>query len=67
MSFGGGLAQTRATQAWDPARRAWFSIEELVLGSGAPLQAQSGKRAPSPRAVFSRGERAGGVGPSGFR
>ena len=67
MSVGGGLAQIRATQAWDPARRARSSVEELVFGVGAPLQAQSGKRAPSSRAGFSHGERAGGVGPDGFR
>src|SRR6266404_9904553 len=30
--------------------------------AGAPLQARSDKRAPSPRACFSRGERAGGEG-----
>jgi hypothetical protein len=72
MSFGGRLAQIRAIQAWTSARRAWSSAEEFDWGkkseSGdAPLQAQSAKRAPSLRAGFSRGERAGGVGPSGFR
>ena len=67
MSFGGGLAQIRATQACDPARRAWSSAEEFDWGkeselSDAPLQAQSDKCAPSSRACFSRGQRAGGVG-----
>jgi hypothetical protein len=67
MSFGGRLAQIRATEASDPARRAWSSAEEFDWGrepelSDAPLQAQSDKCAPSPRACFSRGERAGGVG-----
>jgi len=72
MSFGGRLAQIRAMQACNPERRAWSSAEELArckesdLGD-APLQAQSAKRAPSPRASFLRGERAGGVGPRGFR
>jgi hypothetical protein len=60
MSFGGRLAQIRATQACDSARRAWFSAEELTWGKeselgDAPLQVQSDKRALSPRACFSRG------------
>jgi len=72
MSFGGRLAQVRAMQACNPERRAWSSVEELDHGkesdlADASLQAQSIKRAPSPCACFSRGERAGGVGPSGFR
>ena len=66
-SFGGRLAQIRAIRARTPTRRAWSSTEEfafLVRGSfGAPLQAQSGKRAPSPRAFFARGE-GGGSGAS---
>jgi hypothetical protein len=67
MSFGGRLAQVRAMQACNPERRAWSSAEELDRGKesdlrNAPLQAQSIKRAPSPRACFSRGERAGGAG-----
>jgi hypothetical protein len=60
MSFGGRLAQIRATQACDSARRAWFSAEESAWGkqsesSDAPMQVQSDKRAFSPRACFSRG------------
>ena len=60
MSFGGRLAQIRAIQAWNSARRAWSSAEEFDLGkrseSGdAPMQVQSDKRAFSPRACFSRG------------
>ena len=60
MSFGGRLAQIRAIQAWNSARRAWFSAEEFAWGkqsesSDAPLQVQSDKRALSPRACFSRG------------
>ena len=66
MSFGGRLAQIRGIQAWTSARRAWSSAEEFWIGADAPSQAQSAKRAPSPRAVFSRGERAGGVGPKWF-
>jgi len=60
MSFGGRLAQIRAIQAWNSARRAWFSAEEFAWGKeselgDAPLQVQSDKRAFSPRACFSRG------------
>ena len=60
MSFGGRLAQIRATEASDPARRAWSSAEELDWGKeselgDAPMQVQSDKRALSPRACFSRG------------
>ncbi len=60
MSFGGRLAQIRAIQAWNSARRAWFSAEEFAWGKeselgDAPLQVQSDKRALSPRACFSRG------------
>jgi hypothetical protein len=60
-SFGGRLAQIREIQAWNPTRRAWSSTEEFAFRGlvGAPLQAQSGKRAPSPRAFFAgrgRGE-----------
>src|SRR6266849_1968292 len=62
-SFGGRLAQIRATQACDSTRRAWPSTGEFALGFGvgvvASLQAQSDKRAPSPRAVFARGEGGG--------
>jgi hypothetical protein len=31
MSFGGRLAQIRAIQAWNSARRAWLSAEEFDL------------------------------------
>jgi hypothetical protein len=60
MSFGGRLAQIRATEASDPARRAWSSAEGFDWGKeselrNAPMQVQSDKRAPSPRACFSRG------------
>jgi len=60
MSFGGRLAQIRATEASDPARRAWSSAEEFDWGKkselgDAPLQVQSDKRALPPRACFSRG------------
>jgi len=58
-NFGGRLAQIRATQACDSARRAWSSAEEFDWGKAsewgdAPLQVQSDKRALSPRASFSR-------------
>jgi len=61
MSFGGRLAQIRAIQAWNSARRAWFSAEEFAWGKesewgDAPLQVQSDKRALSPpREFFARG------------
>jgi hypothetical protein len=72
MSFGGRLAQVRAMQACNPERRAWSSAEDLDRGKesdlgDAPLAGSEHKMRPlSPRG-FSRGERAGGVGPSGFR
>jgi hypothetical protein len=66
-SFGGRLAQIRAIRARTPTRRAWSSTEEFAFvlrGSVAPLQAQSGKRVPSPHAVFAWGEGGGsGVSP----
>ena len=60
MSFGGGLAQIRATQAWDPARRAWSSAEEVDRGrqsdlGDAPLQAQSINALPLPAHGFRAG------------
>lgn len=67
MSFGGRLAQIRATEASDPGATGLVFRRGVCFWAGAPLQAQSAKRAPSPRACFSRGERAGGVGPGGFR
>jgi hypothetical protein len=59
-SFGGRLAQIRATEASDPARRAWSSAEEFDLSKeqelgDAPLQVQSDKRGLFPRARFPRG------------
>jgi hypothetical protein len=55
MSFGGGLAQIRATQAWDPARRAWPSVEELVLGSVRPCRLRAINALPLPAHVFRAG------------
>ena len=66
MSFGGRLAQIRATEASDPERRAWSSAEEFDRG-GCAHAGPEDKRAPSSSAVFARGERAGGVGLDGFR
>ena len=60
-SFGGRLAQIRAIQAWNSERRAWSSAEEFGRG-GCAHAGPEDKRAPSSRACFSRGERAGGVG-----
>ena len=66
MNFGGRLAQIRAIQAWNSERRAWSSAEEFDRGGCAHAGPEE-KCAPSLRAGFSRGERAGGVGLSGFR
>jgi hypothetical protein len=55
MSFGGGLAQIRATQAWDPARRAWSSVEELGLGSVRPCRLRAVNALPLPAQVFRAG------------
>ena len=46
-----------------PGATGWFAAD----GLGKPLAAPEHKPALSPCACFSRGERAGGVGPSGFR
>ena len=54
MSFGGRLAQTRATEASDPERRAWSSAEESDRGECAHAGPED-KRAPSPRAVSGAG------------
>ena len=64
-SFGGRLAQIRAIQAWNSERRAWSSAEEFCRAN-VPRQAPSIKRAPSSRAVFARGKRAGGEGLEDF-
>jgi hypothetical protein len=66
MSFGGRLAQIRAIQAWNSERRAWSSAEEFDRGGRAHAGPED-KRAPSSRAVFGRGERAGGEGLDGLR
>ena len=66
MSFGGRLAQIRAIQAWNSERRAWSSAEEFDRG-GCAHAGPEDKRAPSSRAVFARGERAGGEGLEGFQ
>ena len=66
MSFGGRLAQIRAIQAWNSERRAWSSAEEFDRG-GCAHTGPEDKRAPSSRAVFARGERAGGEGLEAFR
>src|SRR6267142_3065557 len=65
-SFGGGLAQIRAIQAWNSERRAWSSAEEFDRG-GCAHAGPEDKCAPSSRAVFARGERAGGEGLDGLR
>ena len=64
-SFGGGLAQIRATQACDSERRAWSSAEEFDRAGGA-LAGPEHKRAPSLRAVFRAGRGRGERGQAGF-
>ena len=66
MSFGGRLAQIRAIQAWNSERRAWSSAEEFDRGGCADAGPED-KCAPSSRAVFARGERAGGEGLEDFQ
>ncbi len=65
MSFGGRLAQIRAIRARNSERRAWSSAEEFDRGGSAHAGPED-KRAPSSRAVFARGERAGGEGLGAF-
>ena len=65
-SFGGRLAQIRAIRARNSERRAWSSIEEFDRG-GCAHAGPEDKCAPSSRAVFARGERAGGEGLDGLR
>ena len=66
MSFGGRLAQIPSNPGAELGRRAWSSTEEFDRG-GCAHTGPEDKRAPSSRAVFERGERAGGVGRSAFR
>src|SRR5258705_13848668 len=65
-SFGGRLAQIRAIRARNSERRAWSSAEEFDQG-GCAHTGPEDKCAPSSRAVFARGERAGGEGLDGLR
>jgi hypothetical protein len=66
MSFGGRLAQISSNPGAELGRRAWSSIEEFDRGECAHAGPED-KCAPSSRAVFARGERAGGEGLDGFR
>ena len=61
MSFGGRLAQIPSNPGAELGRRAWSSAEEFD-GGGCAHAGPEDKRAPSSRAVFARGERAGGEG-----
>ncbi len=60
-SFGGRLAQIRATQACDPERRAWSSVEEFAWSGCAPCRLGAINALPlsarSFRAGRGRGER----------
>ena len=60
-SFGGRLAQIPSNPGAELGRRAWSSAEEFD-GGGCAHAGPEHKRAPSPCARLSRGERAGGVG-----
>jgi hypothetical protein len=66
MSFGGRLAQIPSNPGAELGRRAWSSTEEFDRG-GCAHTGPEDKRAPSSRAVFARGERAGGEGLDGMR
>ena len=65
-SFGGRLAQIPSNPGAELGRRAWSSAEEFD-GGGCAHAGPEDKRAPSSRAVFARGERAGGEGLNGLR
>jgi hypothetical protein len=65
MSFGGRLAQNTSNPGAELGRRAWSSSEEFDRG-GCVHTGPEDKRAPSSRAVFTRGERAGGEGLDGL-
>jgi hypothetical protein len=66
MSFGGRLAQNTSNPGAELGRRAWCSTEEFDRG-GCAHTGPEDKCAPSSRAVFARGERAGGEGLEGLR
>jgi hypothetical protein len=55
MSFGGRLAQIRAIQAWNSARRAWSSAEELAFGQVRPCRLRAVNALPLPAHVFGAG------------
>ena len=55
MSFGGRLAQIRATQACDSARRAWPSTEECGLERTRPCRLRALNALPFPARVFRAG------------
>ena len=55
MSFGGRLAQIRAIQAWNSARRAWPSAEEFVIGPVRPRRLRALNALPLPARVFRAG------------
>ena len=55
MSFGGRLAQIRAIQAWNSARRAWPSAEEFAFGLVRPCRLRAVNALPLPAHVFCAG------------
>jgi len=55
MSFGGRLAQIRAIQAWNSARRAWSSAEEFAFGHVRPCRLRAINALPLPAHVFRAG------------
>jgi hypothetical protein len=55
MSFGGRLAQIRAMQACNPARRAWSSAEEFAFGLVRPSRLRAINALPLPARVFRAG------------
>jgi hypothetical protein len=66
MSFGGRLAQIRATQACDSARRAWPSAEEFVFGPARPCRPRAVNALPLPARVFRAGRGRGEWGQEVF-
>jgi hypothetical protein len=71
MSFGGRLAQIRAMQACNPARRAWSSAEEVDLGRQSdwatrPCRLRAINALPLPAHIFRAGRGRGEWGQAIF-
>ena len=64
-SFGGRLAQFGATQACDPERRAWSSVEEFAWSGCAPCRPRAINALPLPARGFRGGRGRGEWGKLG--